>query len=73
MLLGNVPSGSYEILYDVVITFLKQIPTVFKILTVAPTNVNQIIALVFVILSAKVIITITDVVKNFFVWLNSKL
>ncbi len=73
MLLELVSPGAYETLYDFVIAFLKQIPTVFKILTAAPTSVNQILVLVVMVLSTRVIFAIADVVKAFFGWLNEKL
>ena len=73
MLLSRVSPGAYEILFNLVVEFLKQIPTVFKILTAAPTAVNQLLALVVVILGAKVIIGFYDWVKEFFIWLNEKL
>lgn len=73
MLLSRVSPGAYEILFNVVVEFLKQIPTVFKILTAAPTAVNQLLALVVVILGAKVLIGFYDWVKEFFIWLNEKL
>ena len=73
MLLSRVSPGAYEILFNLVVEFLKQIPTVFKILTAAPTAVNPLLALVVVILGAKVIIGFYDWVKEFFIWLNEKL
>ena len=66
MLLSRVSPGAYEILFNLVVEFLKQIPTVFKILTAAPTAVNQLLALVVVILGAKVIIGFYDWVKEFY-------
>lgn len=73
MLLSRVSPGAYEILFNLVVEFLKQIPTVFKILTAAPTAVNQLLALVVVILGAKVLVGFYDWVKEFFIWLNEKL
>lgn len=73
MFILDVEPGAYELLYNIVVEFVKQIPTVFRMLVTVPTAVNQLLALLLVFLSSTALFKFIDLIKIFFKWLNEKL
>lgn len=65
--------GSYEIVYSLVVSLLRRIPTLLTFFQTAPTFAVQVLLLVAVILCVDVIIAVIDLFKRFKEWLDSKL
>ena len=65
--------GSYEVLYDIVVSLLRRIPTLLNFFGTAPTEAIQILSLVVIVLFAGVVIEVFDLLKKFKEWLDSKL
>lgn len=73
MFILDVEPGAYELLYNVVLEFIEQIPTVFRILVTVPTTINQLLALLMVLCGSTALFAGIDLLKKFITWLHEKL
>lgn len=70
----NVPTvGSFELLYDLIASLIRQLPTMAQMLSSAPVYVAQALALAFLFFGIDFLMAIIENIIRFIKWLNGKL
>jgi hypothetical protein len=74
MILKSVGAvGTYELIYSLIVSLLRRIPTLYTFFSQASTFAMQILSIIVVVLCVDIIIAVVDLAKTFITWLNSKL
>ena len=65
--------GSYELIYNILLSLFRQLPTIFTMLSTLPLLAQEAIVIAIMLFGMEAIVRIASAVRRFILWLNNKL